>query len=603
MANTIYALICFGGNGRTVTMTIASPCVVTLTRHGLRTGSGVYFSTTGTLPTGISAGTKYYAKETAANTFNIYTDRECTNLVNTSGTQSGTHTIYGEYYYELTAAQKNRYIYNGNTFIYSSLLGFRDGLTTYFTNSPDAQAFVIGEFGDAFTDKAATAGVTFGFTCDKAKLTSLVNGVRSAAFHAGVPGNGYIMQLNGSTQFTFNLNMYNIEVEGLSFQNTTANGGAIGNSSAAFIDVHNNIFMGDVSVTGQKVCQLSSPGIVHHNIVVNGGGDGIVMPQYGGLGCKYYNNIVTKCTGIGINSEGVNQGLFYNNISVGNSTNWGPPPTYSAHKASNNYGEPDDIKSVTVDIAVSTVNINIPAHGKAVGARITFETTGTLPAITLTGAPLIPGKTYIVRSVVSTDIITLSTTSTGAAFVFTSNGTGTHTTTAIWSGDGTEKYIDMTNPETVFKSWTNTPYDLQPASASAPQVDTGMTMADVKAVDMLGVIRPNYSAGTATADNWDGGCFEYDSGNGLAPISVPINITNIVADSSVTLEDMVGGVILAPVIVTGNSYSFTYTYTGDVNVLLKVRNRRNGNWQPYEQVGVITANGCNFYVSQVGAIV
>lgn len=49
---TVYSLICFGGRtGKTVTMTIANPCVVTLTNHGLRDGFGVVFSTSGASPT------------------------------------------------------------------------------------------------------------------------------------------------------------------------------------------------------------------------------------------------------------------------------------------------------------------------------------------------------------------------------------------------------------------------------------------------------------------------------------------------------------------------------------------------------------------------
>ena len=46
--STVYSLVCWGGkDGKTVTMTIASPCVVSLANHGLRDGAGVVFSTTG----------------------------------------------------------------------------------------------------------------------------------------------------------------------------------------------------------------------------------------------------------------------------------------------------------------------------------------------------------------------------------------------------------------------------------------------------------------------------------------------------------------------------------------------------------------------------
>lgn len=80
----------------TVTMTIATPCVVTWTAHGLSEGMPVVFTTSGALPTGITAGTVYYVgRSPATNTFNVSTTRAnaaAGTFVATSGTQSGTHT-------------------------------------------------------------------------------------------------------------------------------------------------------------------------------------------------------------------------------------------------------------------------------------------------------------------------------------------------------------------------------------------------------------------------------------------------------------------------------------------------------------------------------
>lgn len=80
-----------------VTMTIASPAVVTWnkrgTGHGLVAGSPFKFSTTGALPTGVTAGTQYYVIATGitATTFQFSTTNGGS-AVNTSGSQSGTHT-------------------------------------------------------------------------------------------------------------------------------------------------------------------------------------------------------------------------------------------------------------------------------------------------------------------------------------------------------------------------------------------------------------------------------------------------------------------------------------------------------------------------------
>jgi microcystin-dependent protein len=80
----------------TFTVTIASPGVFTLNAHGLLTGEEVYLTTTGALPTGLAQNTIYYAIFVSANTFNLATTRAnaiAGTKINTSGTQSGVHTI------------------------------------------------------------------------------------------------------------------------------------------------------------------------------------------------------------------------------------------------------------------------------------------------------------------------------------------------------------------------------------------------------------------------------------------------------------------------------------------------------------------------------
>lgn len=76
-----------------VTITIASPGVVTWASHGLSNDVKVQFATSpgGTLPTGIVAGTVYFTKNVATNTFQIAATAGGA-AINTSGTQSGNHT-------------------------------------------------------------------------------------------------------------------------------------------------------------------------------------------------------------------------------------------------------------------------------------------------------------------------------------------------------------------------------------------------------------------------------------------------------------------------------------------------------------------------------
>lgn len=78
----------------TFTVTIASPGVFSLTAHRFDVNSIVYFSTTGALPTGLTAGTAYYIISAGftADAFRVSTSIG-ESAVNTSGTQSGTHTV------------------------------------------------------------------------------------------------------------------------------------------------------------------------------------------------------------------------------------------------------------------------------------------------------------------------------------------------------------------------------------------------------------------------------------------------------------------------------------------------------------------------------
>lgn len=78
----------------TVTITIASPGVVTWNAHGLAAGDPVRFTTTGALPTGITAGTTYYVAATPAPTCNSLSVAATAGgiAIATTGTQSGTHT-------------------------------------------------------------------------------------------------------------------------------------------------------------------------------------------------------------------------------------------------------------------------------------------------------------------------------------------------------------------------------------------------------------------------------------------------------------------------------------------------------------------------------
>lgn len=79
----------------TVTMTSATPCVVTWTSHGLKDGQKLQFTTTGSLYTGLTVSTTYWVTLIDANTFKVSSSQAnfvAGTFINTSGSQSGTHT-------------------------------------------------------------------------------------------------------------------------------------------------------------------------------------------------------------------------------------------------------------------------------------------------------------------------------------------------------------------------------------------------------------------------------------------------------------------------------------------------------------------------------
>ena len=80
-----------GVRGLSLTVTIASPGVVTL-GSPLLDGIAVQLSTTGSLPTGLTPGTTYYVVNASGSTCNLATTSGGS-AINTSGTQSGVHTV------------------------------------------------------------------------------------------------------------------------------------------------------------------------------------------------------------------------------------------------------------------------------------------------------------------------------------------------------------------------------------------------------------------------------------------------------------------------------------------------------------------------------
>jgi hypothetical protein len=80
-----------GAPSATVTITVASPGVVTWSANGLPNGTPVTLTTTGALPTGLAVSRTYYVVNRTTNNFQLSAEPDGAPIV-TTGTQSGTHT-------------------------------------------------------------------------------------------------------------------------------------------------------------------------------------------------------------------------------------------------------------------------------------------------------------------------------------------------------------------------------------------------------------------------------------------------------------------------------------------------------------------------------
>jgi hypothetical protein len=336
---TVNSLICFGGlNGKTVTFTDAGD-IVNLTAHGLRNGSAVFFETTGSLPTGLSASTLYYARQGAdVNKFTLHTSASGaianTGQVTFTGTGSGTHTVKSSLIF--TGADLSRY---DSTRVY-------EGLGSWNTNRAGAGQFDIevAELGEAFTE---TVSAQLQITIPSAQnlIVSKVNGIRSAAWHNGNHPEGAVLSLSLDAGYVLfasagvggaamiKLARYRDTIDGITVMNTSGGSVGYGVDLDVLCTLRNSfVYCTRTLATGVN---LRSAFAKAENNVFNGWATGAAAGS-SQSGIVFQNNLVTKCTN-GFSAASTVKGFWYNNISVGNTTNWPTQPT-ALEGASNNAG-------------------------------------------------------------------------------------------------------------------------------------------------------------------------------------------------------------------------------------------------------------------------
>lgn len=577
---TVHSLVCWGGRtGKTVVPTHATG-IFTLTNHGNKDGSKRWI--TGALPTGLSAAVPYYTKSLTANTFELYTNAALTSKA--TFTSSPSTVLKSDFIIDTSVLAAygvdiTRYGTSGAERIYD---GFYAASATRSSVGLGADDEVI-EFGEAFAEFGATLIPGSGFS-QSYTFVSTINGIRTPAFHFGIPSAGHTYTATGIVFYTSQIN---VVVDGLDLIRNSASGGV--NDSVCSVTYGGNVLCNCIvrSIGAGITNGIYAAGTlarVYNNLVI-----GICPGTYtvGGIavfgGALVYNNTVTKC-GVGFigYSSGSSYGQTYNNLSVGNDVNWKGAPVYTSTRSLGNIGEVADLKAFTV-VAAATALTFSAAPPVGLNQQVFLSSTGTLPSVG--GTPLRTDVGYYVRGITGATI-TLGTAYNASAMTFSGAGSGTHTLSTVWANaQPPDNYIDFSDPSLVFADWTNN--DLRPAGAShtpaaqALMVDTAvyLPVADIS-VDILGKEKPNYNGGGAEAK--DVGCFEYDHGYGPRPASHVLTLDNVVVGSRVVIRDQAKTVVHFEQFAAGSTVTATVTVYGDArdNWLIDIR---QGSTYPYYQ--------------------
>lgn len=337
----IYSLICFGGRtGKTVTFTV-SGSVVNLTNHGLRGGKGVVFTSTDTLPAGLTSGTTYYVRWVNVNAFTLHpTQADAlanTNIIAFTTTGSGTHTVKGAYFLSLTSRQLARYGSSGAERIYDSLASWRTARASLATEYDEEWA----EIGEAFTERGT---VTFLLDMPSARnvVTPTIAGVPTEAFHGGVLLGGYVKEHANSSGQCVQLLGYRAVVEGICIWmsgGSTAHAASVGLGAT----VDSCILVGTFAGKGTGISPTSHVCTATNNVVV-GFNVGVQINQYTNSNLIAGNIAAKNNRGFYTTSGATTAiyGYYYNNIAIGNTTsNWHTMPS-SVERADRNAGASGD---------------------------------------------------------------------------------------------------------------------------------------------------------------------------------------------------------------------------------------------------------------------
>lgn len=142
--------------------------VVTWTGHPLNDGDSVYFTTTGVLPTGLTANTRYFVRDKTTNTFKVAATAGGA-AIDLTGTPSGTHTGI------TSGAWNNINIFEGTTPTRGAIAA-GDVVYIRSKNASDADITITMTATVNFGSTAATASVPVTWVIDNGQVWSGVDG-------------------------------------------------------------------------------------------------------------------------------------------------------------------------------------------------------------------------------------------------------------------------------------------------------------------------------------------------------------------------------------------------------------------------------------------
>lgn len=308
-----YSLAVWGGTaGKAVTSIDTSTNRITITSHGCSVyGTPIAF-TAGTLPTvagtALALNTTYYGKWVTNNAFELYYDSALSSIVDFTGSGSGL-TLKSAYYVGLSSTARWVAVYDG---IKSWITGRSAAIAT------DSEILEVADQCYEYITASANITVPSGYN----EITSIVNGVRSAAFHGGQPGRGFIIKTTGtlSSGAVIKLQRYGDLVDGITLQSESSFGvSALGWVAAAGACFQRCIAIGYSTSQAYGFYLDGQLGRLLYNIAIS--------CQYGFYpvtfksGSIVANNIAAK-NGTGFYRAANVSGYWYNNISIGNTTNW-----------------------------------------------------------------------------------------------------------------------------------------------------------------------------------------------------------------------------------------------------------------------------------------